>query len=373
METKRGKKARKLHWSAVAMIPILAFDRYLDLQITTATFASDCSSELTCFKSPFASMRSSTAVNWIACLMSLSRSGNEDVASAASQYFSIDLISCGFALRNAARVVSTAASCEENPAVAADTAMTDANPITPARYRMPHTVHSPPRQTSVKNNSCSMARWRLFLLERRKALQGNHGGQRRTIVRTRATPERLSTFSDGVFAVLITVLVLELRPPEQPTFQALMLLWPTWLSYAVSYVFIAIVWANHHHLMRYATEATPRLMWFNFAHLFSVSLLPLSTAWMAVSELAPQPVAFYAAVFFLVNATYIFLIRELVDRAPADEVPRNVRRIMHIRSVVTLCLFGVAIFAALKFPVVGLGICCCCLIVYLKPEAPGAR
>ena len=64
-------------------------------------------------------------------------------------------------------------------------------------------------------------------------------------MRTRATPERLSTFSDGVFAVLITVLVLELRPPEQPTFQALMSLWPTWLSYAVSYVFIAIVWANH--------------------------------------------------------------------------------------------------------------------------------
>jgi uncharacterized membrane protein len=77
----------------------------------------------------------------------------------------------------------------------------------------------------------------------------------------------------------------------------------TWLSYAVSYLFIAIVWANHHYLLHYATEATPRLMWFNFAHLFSVSLLPLSTAWMAVSKLAPQPVAFYAAVFFFVNAT----------------------------------------------------------------------
>ncbi len=113
----------------------------------------------------------------------------------------------------------------------------------------------------------------------------------------RATPERLRAFSDGVFAVLITVLVLELRPPELPTLNALLLLWPTWLSYAVSYLFIAIVWTNHHHLMHYATEATPRLMWFNFAHLFSVSLLPLSTAWMAVSELAPQPVAFYAAVW----------------------------------------------------------------------------
>jgi uncharacterized membrane protein len=150
----------------------------------------------------------------------------------------------------------------------------------------------------------------------------------------------LSAFSDGVFAVLITVLVLELRPPELPTFEALLQLWPTWLSYAVGYLFIAIVWTNHHHLLRYATEATPRLLWINFAHLFSVSLLPLSTAWMAVSELAPQPVAFYAAVFFLVNATYIFLIWELVDPTPRDDAPPKVRRIMQVRSIATLCLFG---------------------------------
>jgi uncharacterized membrane protein len=188
----------------------------------------------------------------------------------------------------------------------------------------------------------------------------------------RATPERLSAFSDGVFAVLITVLVLELRPPEQPTFKALLLLWPTWLSYAVSYLFIAIVWTNHHYLMRYATEATPRLLWFNFAHLFSMSLLPLSTAWMAVSELAPQPVAFYAAVFFLVNATYVLLIWELVDRTPVDEVSPRLRRIMHFRSIATLCLFGVAAVVALKYPLVGLGICISCLVVYLMPHPPGA-
>ena len=186
----------------------------------------------------------------------------------------------------------------------------------------------------------------------------------------RRSPERLTTFSDGVFAVLITVLVLELPPPEVATFKALLSLWPTWLSYAVSYLFIAIVWANHHHLMRYATEATPRLMWFNFAHLFSVSLLPLSTAWMATSELAPQPVSFYAAVFFLVNATYIGLIHELIDRAHAADVSRRERRIMRFRSIATLCVFGAAALVALKFPLVGLGMCICCLIVYLKPEAP---
>jgi uncharacterized membrane protein len=129
----------------------------------------------------------------------------------------------------------------------------------------------------------------------------------------KATLERVSAFSDGVFAILITVLVLELRPPEQPTFKALGQLWPTWISYAVSYLFIATVWANHHYVLRYASEATPRLLWFNFGHLFSMSLLPFSTAWMAVSELAPQLVAFYAAVFFLVNATYLLLIWELID------------------------------------------------------------
>ena len=123
-------------------------------------------------------------------------------------------------------------------------------------------------------------------------------------MRSTATPERLTAFSDGIFAVLITVLVLVLRPPELPTFQALLSLWPRWPSYAVSYLFIAIAWTNHHYLMRYATESTPHLWWFHFAHLFSISLLPLSTAWMAASELAPQPVSFYAAVFFLVNATY---------------------------------------------------------------------
>jgi uncharacterized membrane protein len=189
----------------------------------------------------------------------------------------------------------------------------------------------------------------------------------------RRTPERLSAFSDGVFAVLITVLVLELRPPDFPTFKALLSLWPTWLSYAVSYLFIAIVWTNHHHLMHYATEATPRLMWFNFAHLFSVSLLPLSTAWMAVSDLASQPVAFYAAVFFLVNATYVSLIWELIERASPKGASPNERRIMRFRSLATLGVFGVAAVVALKFPLIGLGMCCCCLIVYLKPEAPGAE
>jgi uncharacterized membrane protein len=184
----------------------------------------------------------------------------------------------------------------------------------------------------------------------------------------KATPERLTFFSDGVFAVLITVLVLELRPPAAPTYAALLELWPRWLSYAVSYLFIAIVWANHHYLMRHAREATPRLLWFNFAHLFSMSLLPLSTAWMATSELRPQPVSFYAAVFFLVNLTYCALIWELVQAKSNDEEAVHVRTVMRRRSLITLALFASAAVVALWLPIAGLAICIACLIVYLRPE-----
>jgi uncharacterized membrane protein len=187
----------------------------------------------------------------------------------------------------------------------------------------------------------------------------------------RATPERLGAFSDGVFAVLITVLVLELRPPAQPTFEAMLALWPTLLSYAVSYLFIAIVWVNHHYLLRYATVATPRLLWFNFAHLFSMSLLPLSTAWMAVSKLSPQPVAFYAATFFLVNATYITLIWELID---PESIPAKskVHAIMRARSLTSLCVFAAAAVVALRYPITGLAMCIVCLAFYVRPEPPWA-
>jgi uncharacterized membrane protein len=187
-------------------------------------------------------------------------------------------------------------------------------------------------------------------------------------MREKTDPERVSAFSDGVFAVLITVLVLDLRPPALPTYAAMLESWPRWLSYAVSYLFIAIVWSNHHYLMRYVEKTTAGLVWFNFAHLFSVSLLPVATAWMATSRLGAQPVSFYAVVLFLVNATYLALIWELIDRNPSAETQTSHRRVMHWRGLITLCLFGPAALVALWRPIIGLAICIACLAVYLKPD-----
>ena len=183
-------------------------------------------------------------------------------------------------------------------------------------------------------------------------------------------PDRLSAFSDGVFAVIITILVLELKPPSLPTWDALGGLWPSGVSYAVSYFFIAIVWINHHHLMRYADGATPRLIWGNFAHLFSVSLVPFSTAWIAGSRLAAIPVALYAGVFVLVNVTYLVLRWETMDRSQAEGITPRHRQTMRIRSRITLVIFAAAAIVALKYPIAGIVLICLCLGFYVRPEAP---
>lgn len=189
----------------------------------------------------------------------------------------------------------------------------------------------------------------------------------------RTSPERLSAFSDAVFAVIITVLVLELRPPSADTFSALLPLWPIGLSYAVSYLFIAIVWVNHHHLFTHAEQSTPRLVWSNFAHLFSVSLIPFTTEWIAESRLAAAPVTIYAAVFVLVNVTYLALCWEAVDRPAGDDASKRVRRMLRMRSFITVVLFASAAVLALRWPVVAMTLICVCLIGYVRPDIPASK
>ena len=173
-----------------------------------------------------------------------------------------------------------------------------------------------------------------------------------------------------MFAVIITIMVLELKPPpEHPTFGALLPLWPTALSYLVSYYFIAIVWLNHHHLLRFSLHASPRLIWINFVHLFMVSLVPFSTAWVADTKLAAVPVFVYAAVFVLVNLAYVPFEWHALASAPVEEISARTRRFAKIRSLFTLGTFVIAMLVSLKFPSLGFGLICCALLVYLRPKA----
>ena len=188
----------------------------------------------------------------------------------------------------------------------------------------------------------------------------------------KATVERLGAFSDAVFAVIITIMVLELKPPEHPTFAALVPLWPTALSYAVSYQFIAIVWMNHHHLLRFTQHPTPRLIWINFVHLFMVSWVPFATAWVASTRLAAVPVFVYAAVFVLVELAYLEFEHHAMAQAVAAEISHRTRRLAKVRSILAFGLFLTAMLVSLKLPFFGFGLVCCAVLLYLRPEIPGA-
>ena len=188
-----------------------------------------------------------------------------------------------------------------------------------------------------------------------------------------ASADRLAAFSDAVIAVIITVMVLELRVPEEATFAALLPLWPTAISYAVSYLFIAIIWLNHHHLLRFVGHPTPALLWVNFAHLFGISLVPFATAWVAATHLAAVPVAAYAAVFVGVNIAFLVFERLALKQAGRRDIPERTRRLARRRSILTLSIFAGAILVAAFAPRVGFALICCALFPYLKPELPGTR
>jgi uncharacterized membrane protein len=189
----------------------------------------------------------------------------------------------------------------------------------------------------------------------------------------RITAHRLATYSDAVFAVIVTVMVLELRAPDEPAFSALWPLWPTVISYAVSYLFIAIIWINHHYLMRFVGPPTLRLIWINFAHLFMVSFLPFATAWIARTRLAPSPMAFYAGLFVCIDIAYNFFEGEVLARAEATHVPARARRMARRRSLAVLAIFTTAMLVAFVAPRLGFGLICVALILHLRPEAPGSR
>jgi uncharacterized membrane protein len=189
----------------------------------------------------------------------------------------------------------------------------------------------------------------------------------------RDTAHRLAAYSDAVFAVIVTVMVLELEAPERAAFSALWPLWPTAISYAVSYLFIAIIWINHHYLMRLVGPPTLGLIWINFAHLFLVSLLPFATAWVARTRLASSSVVFYAGLFVSIDLAYNVFERHVLDRADATRVSRRTRRTARRRSLVVLAMFTAAMLTAFVAPRLGFGMICSALILHLRPDVPDGR
>ncbi|HEY8226461.1 MAG TPA: TMEM175 family protein [Pyrinomonadaceae bacterium] len=127
------------------------------------------------------------------------------------------------------------------------------------------------------------------------------------------TTARLEAFSDGVIAILITIMVLELRAPHDATLEALKPLWPVFLSYVLSYVFLGIYWTNHHHLLHAAKYVNGRILWANLHLLFWLSLIPFTTAWMGVNHFTGWSIALYGVVLLFAAIAYFILVRALLS------------------------------------------------------------
>ena len=129
---------------------------------------------------------------------------------------------------------------------------------------------------------------------------------------------RLEAFSDGVLAIIITIMVLELATPHEPTWEALLPLAPVFLSYLLSFIFVGIYWNNHHHLFQTCNFVNGRVLWANLHLLFWLSLFPFTTSWMGETDFAAWPVAIYGTVQFFAALAYFFLTHSLTAIHPKD-------------------------------------------------------
>jgi uncharacterized membrane protein len=181
------------------------------------------------------------------------------------------------------------------------------------------------------------------------------------------TRGRLEAFSDAVIAIVMTIMVLELVPPHETTLTALAELWPVFLSYVLSFAYLAIYWNNHHHLLQAATRVSGRVLWANMLLLFWLSLVPFATAWMGENSFESLPVALYGVVLILAAISYYILVRTLIaapGQAPIiAEVMANDRK-----GKVSPFFYAAAIALAWVAPVVSVALYFAVAAIWIVPD-----
>ncbi len=153
---------------------------------------------------------------------------------------------------------------------------------------------------------------------------------------------RLEAFSDGVIAVIITIMVLDLKVPHGADLAALRPVLPVFLSYALSFLYVGIYWSNHHHMLQACHKVNGRILWANLHLLFWMSLIPVVTGWMGENYRAAIPVALYGSVMFLSGIAYLILGRTLIALHGADS-PLAVALGRDYKGKVSLLLYATAV------------------------------
>jgi uncharacterized membrane protein len=178
---------------------------------------------------------------------------------------------------------------------------------------------------------------------------------------------RLEAFSDGVLAIIITIMVLELRKPEGDHFADLATSVPGILGYLMSFVYVGIYWNNHHHLFQITQRVNGRVLWANLLLLFSLSLMPFSTAWMEETHFARDPVITYGVNLFATALSYFVLYRAILScEGPDSHVARAITS--DTKERVSLALYVVGIALAFVHPLLGLAPFVVVALIWLVPD-----
>ncbi|MGE5249566.1 MAG: TMEM175 family protein [Bacteroidota bacterium] len=178
---------------------------------------------------------------------------------------------------------------------------------------------------------------------------------------------RLEAFSDGVIAILITIMVLELKVPHGADWASLVPLLPIFLSYVLSFVFLGIYWSNHHHLLQAVEQVNGAVLWSNLHLLFWLSLIPFVTGWMGENGFGQLPVMLYGVVLWLAAIAYYLLTRTLISLHGRDStLARALRR--KGKEYTSLVLYTAAIPLSLVSPAVSMGLYVLVTVIWLIPD-----
>jgi uncharacterized membrane protein len=178
---------------------------------------------------------------------------------------------------------------------------------------------------------------------------------------------RLEAFSDGVIAILITIMVLELKTPEGHDWAALHVLWPKLCAYVLSFVFLGIYWNNHHHMFHVTTHVTGAILWANLHLLFWLSLVPFATAWLGETRVAPVPTAVYGGVLLSAGAAFTILARTIIASQGAHSAlkaavgPDN-------KGTLSILMYAIAIPLAFVQPWISAAIYTAVALMWLIPD-----
>jgi uncharacterized membrane protein len=179
--------------------------------------------------------------------------------------------------------------------------------------------------------------------------------------------ERLEAFSDGVIAILITIMVLDLKIPAGSTWEALRPLTPVFLTYVLSFVYLGIYWNNHHHMLQATDRVNGKILWANLHLLFWLSLIPFVTGWMGGNLFEALPTAVYGGVLILAAIAYTILAMALLaEQGPDSRLARALGR--DVKGKASIVIYAAAIGLAFVSPWIANGLYALVALIWLVPD-----